>query len=92
MTIDDEGYLWVALFNGGSVHRYSTKGDLDTVIEVPAAKVTCCTFAGPDLADLYITTASIDLSDEERKDQPSAGGLFRCQPGVTGHAPFAFGG
>lgn len=84
MAIDAEGCLWVALFGGGAVHRYTPDGVLDAVLPVPASKVTCCAFAGDDLGDLYITTASLDMSDEELAAQPGAGGLFRCRPGATG--------
>jgi sugar lactone lactonase YvrE len=81
MCIDTEGYLWVALFNGGAVHRYSPAGVLDGVLEIPAAKVTCCAFAGEDLGDMYITTASLDT---DATVDPGAGKLYRCRPGVIG--------
>jgi sugar lactone lactonase YvrE len=92
MCIDAEGYLWVALFGGGAVHRYSPAGSLDRVLEVPTAKVTCCAFAGDDLGDMYITTASVEMSDEELAADPEAGKLFRCRPGVTGTLPHRFAG
>lgn len=90
MCIDEDGYLWVALFGGSAVRRYSPAGGLDGVIAIPATKVTCCAFGGADLRDLYITTARIDLSDDELAAQPEAGGLFRCRPGVAGTAVNAF--
>jgi sugar lactone lactonase YvrE len=43
--------------------------------------VTCCAFGGPELADLYITTMCLGLSDEAKRAQPLAGALFRCRPG-----------
>jgi sugar lactone lactonase YvrE len=92
MCIDAQGYLWVALFGGGAVHRYSPEGALDFVLPVPASKVTCCAFAGDDLGDLYITTASLDLTDEDLAGQPQAGGLFRCRPGVSGTPSNMFAG
>jgi sugar lactone lactonase YvrE len=92
MAIDAEGFLWVALFNGSAVHRYSPEGALDGVLKIPAAKVTCCAFGGDDLGDLYVTTASHELSDDERAAQPHAGKLFRCRPGVTGTPVNAYGG
>ncbi|MBW3536952.1 MAG: SMP-30/gluconolactonase/LRE family protein [Actinobacteria bacterium] len=92
MAIDSEGYLWVALFGGGAVHRYSSDGRLDTVLTVPAPQVTSCAFAGPDLADLYITTAAHGYTEAERADYPVAGALFRCRPGVAGAAVGAYAG
>jgi sugar lactone lactonase YvrE len=59
---------------------------------MPATHPTKCAFGGPDLSDLYVTTASIELSAEGRKAQPHAGGLFRLRPGVRGRAPHRFGG
>jgi len=76
MTLDTEGFLWVALYGGGAVHRYSPEGRLDRIVRLPVSLITSCTFGGPDLADLYITSA--------KEPQPAAGGLFRCRPGITG--------
>jgi sugar lactone lactonase YvrE len=92
MTIDAEGHLWVALFDGGGVRRYAPDGTLDAFLELPVRKVTCCAFAGPDLGDLYITTAKEGLTPEELAAQPDAGSLFRCRPGVTGFPVPAFAG
>ena len=83
LTIDREGYLWVALWNGWQVRRYSPAGALDTVIELPVARPTCCTFGGPQLRDLFITTAMPDAPDE-RRDQPLAGTVFSVRVEVPG--------
>ncbi|GAC1446036.1 MAG: SMP-30/gluconolactonase/LRE family protein [Chloroflexota bacterium] len=92
MRVDSEGCLWVALWGGWAVHRYTPTGELERVVPVPASCVSCCAFGGADLTDLYITTASRDLTPGERKDQPHAGGLFRYRPDVVGKAPFSYGG
>ncbi|MBW3560963.1 MAG: SMP-30/gluconolactonase/LRE family protein [Actinobacteria bacterium] len=92
MTIDADGYLWVALFNGWAVRRYSPEGVLDREIRLPVANVTCPTFGGDDLTDLYITTTPEGLSEKERQEQPLAGAVFRVRSGVTGVAASAFGG
>ena len=79
LTVDEQGYIWVALHSGGAVHRYSPDGRLDTRIELPVALVTSCTFAGPEYKDLYITTAV----DPER-DEHLAGSVFVHRPRVSG--------
>jgi sugar lactone lactonase YvrE len=86
LCVDDEGCIWVALWDGHAVHRYTPEGHLDTVVTVPAARVTSCAFGGSDLSTLYITTARTGLSDDDLRSQPHAGGLFAVTPGVTGPA------
>jgi sugar lactone lactonase YvrE len=88
MTIDAEGHLWVALWAGSAVHRYSPQGVLEDVIELPATQVTACAFGGADLDTLYITTSRQGLAADE---QPGAGCLFAAVPGVRGAPvrPFA---
>lgn len=84
LTVDAEGFLWLALWNGWSIRRYAPDGRLDRVVHLPVAKVSSCAFGGPDLGDLYITTAAYDLSDADRRSQPLAGSLFVFRPGVIG--------
>ena len=93
MTLDAEGGIWVALHGSGSVRRYLPDGRLERVIRVPSARlVTCCAFGGADLGDLYITSMTYGLSPEALLDQPLAGALFRCRPGVQGRLPHRFAG
>ncbi|TFC57122.1 SMP-30/gluconolactonase/LRE family protein [Cryobacterium sp. TMB1-7] len=88
LTVDSEGGVWVALYAGGAVRRYSPEGTLDEVIEVAAQRVTACTFGGDDLHRLYITTSREGLAPGE---DPLAGSVFTVTPGVAGlaEAPFA---
>jgi sugar lactone lactonase YvrE len=81
LTIDEQGGVWVALFNGSCVQRYTPEGLLDEVIEVEAKKVTACTFGGPGFDELFITTSREGL---EPGDDPLAGSLFRAVPGIRG--------
>ncbi len=92
LTVDSEGFLWVALFGGWSVRRYAPDGTPDIMVELPASKITCPTFGGEDLSELYITSATEELSEQELQEQLHAGALFRCRPGVTGKPANAFGG
>jgi len=80
------------MWGGWAVHRYTPRGDLACVVTLPVAHVSCPTFGGADLADLYITTSPEGLTAEERRAQPHAGSLFRYRPGVTGPPPVAYVG
>jgi sugar lactone lactonase YvrE len=92
MTLDADGGIWVALHGAGKVHRYLPDGSLDRVIRVPAPMVTCPAFGGIDLEDLYITSMTYGLSARQLEEQPLAGAIFRCRPGVKGKVPNRFGG
>jgi sugar lactone lactonase YvrE len=81
LTVDGDGGVWVALYDGGAVRRYTPDSVLDEVIEVPTKKVTACTFGGPDLDELFITTSREDLEPGEDR---LAGSLFRAEVGVSG--------
>ncbi len=81
LTVDAEGGIWIALSNGGALRRYAPDGVLDEVVELPVTKVTACTFGGPKLEELYITTSREGL---EPGEEPLAGSLFRVAVGVQG--------
>ncbi|HUO74175.1 MAG TPA: SMP-30/gluconolactonase/LRE family protein [Solirubrobacteraceae bacterium] len=84
MTVDATGDIWVAIYGGGRVHRYSPDGSLLQVIRVPAAQTTCCGFGGPGLRRLYITTATENWSEEERRAEPAAGVVYSCDTNTVG--------
>ena len=86
LTVDAQGYLWVALWGGGKVCRYNPQGVLDQTIYLPVANPTRCTFGGPDLTQLYICSAWFGLDDAEKKRQPMAGDLFRVDLSIKGLA------
>lgn len=87
-TVDTEGCVWVALFGGWGVNRYSPKGELLGKISLPVANCTKPAFGGDDLRTLYVTTAWQGLTDEQRAKQKLAGGLFAgrvATPGLPVH-------
>lgn len=85
MAIDEADKLWVGMWNGNAVARFDpVSGKLLSKIEVPAHNITACAFGGPDLDVLYITTASIDMTEAERAKYPDAGAVFMAKPGVKG--------
>jgi sugar lactone lactonase YvrE len=87
LAVDEEGYLWVALYDGAAVRRYSPGGKLDDVLQLPVSLVTSCAFGGTDLRDLYITTAA-----DRQPHETLAGALFVCRPGVAGLACDSYAG
>lgn len=86
LAVDAEGGVWVAMHWSGRIHRYRRDGVLDTVVTAPTQRVTSLAFGGPDLGDLYVTSACFSFSEQQLVDDPHAGGLFRFRPGVTGLA------
>jgi sugar lactone lactonase YvrE len=92
LTVDADGYVWVAFCGGWCVRRYAPDGQLERVVQQPVAAVTACAFGGPELNDLYVTTASEGLTAAEKFEQPMAGALFRVSTDVRGKAGFAFRG
>ncbi len=85
MTVDADGYVWSARWDGNCLVRYAPDGTEDRRVDFPAPKVSSVTFAGEDYADMYVTTAGGDNKPEEGND---AGALFRLNPGVRGRAEF----
>ncbi len=90
LTVDADGDIWVAIYGGGRVQRYSPEGVLREELLVPAAQSTSCAFAGRELNRLYVTTATEGWSDEERRAQPAAGLVYRFDTHAKGRpaAPF----
>lgn len=90
LTVDRDGGVWVALWDGGAVHRYTPDGRLDMVVPVPGGFVTSCAFGGSGLDTLFITTARTGLSETELTATPHAGALFAVDVGRTGcgYTPF----
>lgn len=85
MTVDADGMLWIAHWDGGRVTRWDpgTGKLLDTVM-LPVDRVTSCTFGGSDLNTLFITTASHGLNEAQLSEQSHAGGLFAIHPPIGG--------
>jgi sugar lactone lactonase YvrE len=91
LSVDIDGGIWIALWDGGAVVRLSPDGKIDRRIEVPGGWITSCAFGGRDLRTLYITSARTDLDPEIAKTCPSAGSLFACDVGVSGRGYTPFG-
>jgi D-xylono/L-arabinono-1,4-lactonase len=81
MTVDAEGYVWSARWDGGHLFRFSPEGKEVLRIPFPAKKVSCVTFGGPDYTDMYVTTAGGHAKDT---DGEGAGALYRVNLGIRG--------
>ncbi len=91
LIVDAEDHVWVALWNGGALHRYAPDGTHVMTVKLPTPLTTKPAFGGPDLGDLYVTSASTSLTPEQRAASPTAGSLFRLRPGVHGKAARLYG-
>lgn len=92
-TFDSEGYYWCALLGDWSIGRFDLEGRLDRIIRLPISHPTMCNFGGPDLDVLYVTSGTVFLDEEQRRQQPHAGALFAIHGlGVRGVAEPLFGG
>jgi D-xylono/L-arabinono-1,4-lactonase len=85
MTVDAEGYVWSARWDGNALFRYSPDGELERTYPFPAKKVSSVVFAGNDYRDVYVTTAGGQNKPEEGD---GAGALFRLRPGFVGRPEF----
>jgi len=92
MTVDAEGGVWSCQWDGWRITRYSPDGRVDRVIDMPVPRPTAVEFGGEDLATLYITSASVDLSREQLKQAPLSGSVFACDPGMRGLVEPRFAG
>jgi sugar lactone lactonase YvrE len=92
-TLDAEGMLWVAMWEGWGVTRWNPQtGALLQTVRLPVARTTSCAFGGPELDTLYVTSARGELTAAQLAAQPLAGGLFRLRPGVRGLPAPAYAG
>ena len=84
LTVDADGCVWVAMWGGSALRRFTPDGQPDAVLPVPVSQPTSCAFGGPGLADLYITSARVGLTDDQLATQPLAGRLLHVRPGPVG--------
>ena len=87
LTVDVDGFVWLAHWGGSRVTRFAPDGVVDGVLEIPTPQVTNCAFGGPNMDLLFITTAARNIDLETH---PKAGGLFCVQTAVRGLLSPAF--
>jgi sugar lactone lactonase YvrE len=88
LTVDADGCVWVALWDGAAVRRYTPDGRLDRIVPLPVQRPTACAFGGPHLRDLYVTTARTGLADPH----PLSGSLLVLPDAGQGREAHAFAG
>ena len=86
MTIDAEGCLWVTHWDGWRVTRYGPDGEPRQTIRMPVKRPTSCTFGGPDLSILYVTSARMGLTETELAAAPLSGSVFAIRTDTVGLA------
>lgn len=84
LTVDSEGYVWSCHWDGWKIRRYAPDGSIERDIPVPVQRPTSVMFGGANLDELYITSSGGGFSEEQLKNQPHAGGLFRLKTHVRG--------
>lgn len=90
MTVDAEGFIWIAHWGGSRISRWSPDAKLDREIRLPAPQITSITFAGPGLDRMFVTSAAKGL---DRQKETFAGSLFEVDAGgVRGLPPGLFAG
>lgn len=91
-TVDEEGFLWNAQWDGWRIVRYAPDGTVDRVVALPVQRPTSCAFGGPDLRTLFITSATVGLEEATLAAQPLAGHLLAIDMDVRGIAERRFAG
>ena len=76
LTVDEQGDIWVGLYNGWGVHRYAPDGTLRASVDIPVAQATSCAFGGGDRRTLFVTTGRERLDEAALERQPDAGRVF----------------
>ena len=84
LTVDAEGFVWGAHWDGWRITRYDPDGRIDRIISLPVPNVTSVTFGGENLDQMFVTTARLGMTEDQVKEAPLSGGLFVVDSGVTG--------
>ncbi|MGZ3749472.1 MAG: SMP-30/gluconolactonase/LRE family protein [Pseudobdellovibrionaceae bacterium] len=92
LTVDAEGFVWSNIVGPGEIHRFDPKGKLERVLKFPVPRATSCTFGGPDLKTLYVTSSRETLSAPQLKEAPLSGSLFAVPTETPGLPTFLFKG
>jgi sugar lactone lactonase YvrE len=90
LCMDAAGNLWLAVWGGYEVRRYSPSGEQLARVRISTAQPSCCAIGGANGTTLYVTTAREDMSEEQLAQEPDAGRLFAVDVGVAGRPLLAY--
>ena len=92
MTVDADGFVWSNMVGLGQIRRYDPEGKLERIVQLPVPRATDCTFGGPDLKTLYVTTARETMTADQLAAAPLSGSLFAIDCDVRGLPSNSFSG
>lgn len=92
MTVDAQGFLWSNLVGVGKILRIDPTGKVERTVVMPVPRATDCTFGGPDLETLYITSARETMTPQQLQQFPLSGCLFAIATGIRGTLATPFAG
>jgi sugar lactone lactonase YvrE len=92
LTVDAEGCVWSVQWDGWCILRFAPNGRLIQRVPMPVKRPTSCVFGGKEGDLLYVTSASVGLSEPEIQESFYAGDLFCVRLDVTGLPSNRFGG
>jgi L-arabinonolactonase len=92
LTVDSEGFVWSAIWDGWRVIRYAPNGRVDREIRMPVQRPSSCMFGGADMKTLFITSACVELGWNALSRGPLAGALFALECEIPGLAETPFMG
>jgi sugar lactone lactonase YvrE len=91
-TVDAEGFIWSARWDGSCVLRISPTGKIDRVVAMPALRPTCVCFGGESMDEIFVTSSRAHLSPQQMAEHPQQGGVFSFKPSVRGPLKHRFNG
>ncbi len=91
LTVDAAGFVWCALWYGGQVVRFDPAGQIERRVKLPAQQVSSVAFGGPDLTELYVTTAANYWPSDHQPTGfdpkgPMGGAVYRVRLDIAGKA------
>ncbi len=93
LTVDTQGMIWLAMWDGAQITRWNPKtGQYLDIYKFPAKRTSSCVFGGADLDELYVTSAAIGLEEKDHQIYPYNGALMRFRTMYKGLPSFAFAG
>jgi sugar lactone lactonase YvrE len=90
LRVDSAGDVWCAFWDGAQIVRFAPDGTVAEQMPVPVLRPTSVAFGGPGLRTMFITSASIDLTEEQLARWPLSGSVLRHDADIPGRPPNHF--